>query len=261
MVIESFSNPKYKYLLSLSKSKTRKKDGVFLMEGRIENDLAIRSGHHPQMVAFSEAYISQDEIEGLIGSARPQFIQLSKSLFDSLSYQHVPNNYICVFPSFSYVLETMSEEGPYVVIEKVEKPGNLGAILRTCDALGIKNIIATESPVDLFNPNILRNSRGAVFTTTCVFTSNEKALEFFGQKECKIYSAALSEKAKDYRKIETLDRNVYVFGSEANGLSEFWLKNSDDNIIIPMNGAVDSLNVSVSVAIILSHHINISLSS
>jgi len=255
MVIESFSNPKYKYLLSLSKSKTRKKDGLFLMEGRPELDLAIKSGYEPAMIAFSEAYIQKSEIVALIGEGNTQFIPLSKALFDSLSYQNVPQNFIGVFSSFSSSLEDL-QEGPMVLLEKVEKPGNLGAILRTCDALGIKNVLVTDSPVDLFNPNILRNSRGALFALKCVFTSNEKALEYFRKRGLKVLSAALSDQSIDYRKASADNNVAYVFGSEANGLSEFWLTNSDENIIIPMQGVVDSLNVSVSVAIILSHHVN-----
>jgi len=256
MVIESFSNPKYKYLLSLSKSKTRKKEGVFLMEGKVENELAFRTGHIPKIVVFSEAYTSQEGIQHLYGNTQTQFIQLSKALFDALSYQHVPGNYICVFTSFEYTLEALESDGPFVVLEKIEKPGNLGAILRTCDALGVKNIIATQSPVDLFNPNILRNSRGAVFTTKCVFTSNEDAFSYLKQGGREIYSAALNESSVDYRSTQTKPDAAFVFGSEAFGLSDYWLSHSDQKIIIPMLGVVDSLNVSVSVAIVISHHMN-----
>lgn len=256
MVIESFSNPKYKYLLSLSKSKTRKKDGVFLMEGRPELDLALRCGHQPQMVIYCEAYILWQAIEPMLGNARPQVIALSKALFDSLSYQNVPNNFMCVFPAFSVSLDEMQVNGPTVVLENIEKPGNLGAILRTCDALGVKNLIVTESLVDLFNPNILRNSRGAVFTTQCVFTTNEKALAFLRAHHKSIYCAALSQESTAYNSVRADENTAFVFGSEAKGLSEFWLGHADQCIIIPMLGEVDSLNVSVSVAIILSHHLN-----
>ena len=166
-------------------------------------------------------------------------------------------NFIGVFPAFLNDLAMINDDEPIVVLEKVEKPGNLGAILRTCDALGVKNIIATESPVDLFNPNILRNSRGAIFSTTCVFASNEEVLKFLKRRNSQVYCAALTEGSEDYRKVNLQKNNAYVFGSEAHGLSDFWLSSSDQNIIIPMQGEVDSLNVSVSVAIILSHHFNV----
>ena len=139
------------------------------------------------------------------------------------------------------------------MLENLEKPGNLGAVIRTCDALGIKQVLVSNSEIDLFNPNVLRNSRGCIFNVDVVFTSNQEASEYLNQNKVKSLAAVLSPTAKDFKSINNQEIEALIFGAESTGLSSFWLDQEIQHIIIPMNGVADSLNLSVSVAILASH--------
>ena len=249
--ISSFSNPRFKYFKSLSKSRKRKKEGVFLMEGREELDLASKAGLKPKVLAYTEAYMETDYILDKYDVANTEIIQFSKALFDELAYQQVPNNYIAIFESWPTDLEQINGIGNIVVLEGLEKPGNLGAIIRTCSAAGIVNVIVTESEIDLFNPNVIRNSRGALFNLNVAFTSNAQLLDFIKTKQYRIVATALDDSSKDYRTIKNAHTKAIIFGSESKGISNFWIDNSNEKIIIPMSDKLDSLNLSVSVGIIL----------
>jgi RNA methyltransferase, TrmH family len=255
--ISSFSNPKFKHLKSLSKSKKRKEDGVFLVEGRVELEVALRAGFVPTEVVYAESYIDLEELSKLCDLDRIELLRLTKSLFDDLTYQNVPGNFLAIFQSWDLGLDDLKDDSIVVVLEGIEKPGNLGAVLRSCDAAGIKNVLLTNSEIDLFNPNVIRNSRGALFTTRVVRATNEKALEYLQFKGCEVYAAALTPNAIDYRLMSNRPKAL-VFGAESTGLSDFWLNETSKQIIIPMRGAVDSLNLSVSLAVILFHAISIS---
>lgn len=254
MVIEitSHSNPRFKYLKSLSKSRNRKKEGVFLMEGRPELDLALNKGLVPELIVLCESYANEDVILPLLKGQPPSLIKLPKALFDELAYQQVPGNFMALFAAWDTSLEALSGKGHLVVLESVEKPGNLGAILRSCDAFGVQELIVANTEIDLFNPNVLRNSRGAVFSVNCAFCSNEEAADFIERKELRMLAAALSDQACDYRSVAQDTPVALVLGAESKGLSPFWL-NRASHIMIPMRGTVDSLNVSVSCAVMLSH--------
>ncbi|MEQ9188294.1 MAG: TrmH family RNA methyltransferase [Cryomorphaceae bacterium] len=250
--IESFSNARYKWLKGLSKSKNRRKEGLFLMEGRVELELALRRGHQPTLVAFTSSYITRAQLLQFgFDPNHVELVELSKALFDGLAYQQVPGNFIAVFQTFKHVLT--KEAGMLAILESVEKPGNLGAVLRTCDALGIHNLIVTESEIDLFNPNAIRNSRGAIFTVNCCFQSNEEARAHIRSGMKWLLAAALTEDAVDFNSVQRKDNIALVLGAESKGLTEFWLDEADQTVVIPMRGEVDSLNLSVSFAILASH--------
>jgi len=251
--IESFSNPRYKWLKGLAKSRNRRKEKVFLMEGRVEMELALRVGQVPTQIYFTSTYVSEEEIQNLLSGRTVDLVELSKALFDSLAYQQVPGNFIAVFPSFE--TQPRSTDGLVVVLEGIEKPGNLGAVLRTCDALGIQQVITTNAQVDLFNPNVIRNSRGAIFTVGCSSMTNEEALSFLKGEGRTLLAAALSDGAVNYREIAQNSKYALVMGAESAGLTDFWLDQCDKHIIIPIKGAVDSLNVSVSFAILASYFV------
>ncbi len=222
------------------------------MEGRPELDIAFNSHLVPQTIVYCDSYTSLEDLSTFSAKGDGKLLKLSRALFDDLAYQHVPGNFMAVFESRNYSLNDLSGNAPLVVLESVEKPGNLGAILRTCDALGIQELIVTETAMDLYNPNVLRNSRGAAFTVKTVFCSNEEALSYIKAHHILPMAAALTLGAKDYRELSS-GKHAYVFGPESTGLSDFWLENASEHLVIPMRGVVDSLNVSVSAAILLSH--------
>jgi TrmH family RNA methyltransferase len=247
--ITSFSNTKYKYFKSLGKSRNRKKEGVFLMEGREELDMAHIRSIVPETVLFCESYISPVEIQERYGEQIDK-VKLSKPLFDELTYQNVPGNYLGLFRVWHSPIESMEVDTRTVILEAVEKPGNLGAILRTCEAAGIANVVVTESQIDLFNPNVIRNSRGAFLNVKTAFTSNEAAKAWCVAEGLAVYATSLDKEAIDFRDVDRGRSVVFVFGGEAQGISDFWKTNAQ-LITIPMQGTVDSLNLSVSVGIVL----------
>ncbi|MBT3648476.1 MAG: hypothetical protein HN542_09585 [Flavobacteriales bacterium] len=247
--ISSFSNPKFKWLKSLAKSKNRKKENLFLMEGRPELDHAISSGTQIELAAFCESYISEANVQELVGDVN--LIKLDKALFDDLAYQCVPDNFILVLKDWSHKLTDLDPNKNVVVLEGLEKPGNLGAILRTCDAAGFDQIMVCDSEIDLFNPNVLRNSRGATFGIKCVFTSNEEAFAWLQNNNHSTYAAAIGNNSVEFSKLETARKIAFVFGAESKGLTDFWIENSDQAFMLPMEGIVDSLNLSVAVGIVL----------
>jgi RNA methyltransferase, TrmH family len=251
--ISSFSNPRIKSLKALSKSRNRKTEGVFCMEGRPELDHAFNAGLKPKLIAFCEHYISLDQIMAITSLAETEVLNLSKAVFDDLTYQNVPKNFLAVFESWQCHLSDFDPRKLTIVLENLEKPGNLGAVIRTCDALGIKQVLVSNSEIDLFNPNVLRNSRGGIFNVDVVFTSNQEASEYLNQNKVKSLAAVLSPTAKDFKSINNQEIEALIFGAESTGLSSFWLDQEIQHIIIPMNGVVDSLNLSVSVAILASH--------
>lgn len=223
------------------------------MEGRPELDIAIQQGWKPELLVYCNAYIDEKNLSQIIDMNAAKVLNISKSLFDDLAYQQVPGNFMAVFPSREFGLSDLDPTQPLVILENVEKPGNLGAILRTCDAAGVRQVIVTETAIDHYNPNVLRNSRGAAFTVKTVFCSNDEALNFCTQNQYVTLAAALSPEAIDYRKADPEQKTALIFGAESTGLSDYWFNHSDQQVIIPMRGVVDSLNVSVSVAVMLAH--------
>lgn len=225
------------------------------MEGRVELELALELGYAPKLIACCEEYTGIEEIKTLTEfDGDIQVLQLSKALFDGLTYQHVQGNFVALFEAFEN--QAKSIKGLTVLVEGIEKPGNLGAILRTCDALGVEQVLATESELDLFNPNVLRNSRGAVFSTHVSFISNEEAFALAERSSARIFCAALKDGAIPY--LETkLDGEplLLAFGAESKGLSDYWVDRGEA-VIIPMHGKVDSMNVSVSLAILAAYFMN-----
>jgi len=142
-------------------------------------------------------------------------------------------------------------ENPLIlVVEKVEKPGNLGALLRTADAAALDAVIVSDTSVDIYNPNVIRSSLGCLFTQQIALCNSEAATQWLRKNHIIIF-AATPIGAQVYFKADYNQPCAIVVGSEAKGLSEAWLKYSDARVVIPMMGEIDSLNVSASAAVIL----------
>ena len=144
----------------------------------------------------------------------------------------------------------LSSNALVLVAEASEKPGNIGALLRTADAAHLDAVIIANPKTDLYNPNIIRSSVGCVFTTKIATGSTSEIISFLKEQNINIYGAALTASV-EYQTINYTKPTAIVVGTEATGLSEEWLNNTTKNIIIPMRGAIDSMNVSVSAAILI----------
>ncbi|MCX7985910.1 MAG: RNA methyltransferase [Bacteroidales bacterium] len=247
--ITSNQNPKIKFLLRLHKASERKKEGLFLVEGQKEILTALHSGYKLHSIFRADDVDTNIELQYPV----PIFT-VSSSVYEKITYGIEQEKILAVFFKKERELSFLNEPSKnplIIVLETVEKPGNLGAILRTADAAGIDAVIVCDPQTDIYNPNVIRASRGAVFNVPLAVSDNHNAYKWLKERNILIASAALTDKAITYHCFNFNQPTALIFGSEANGLSNFWLSRSDVQLIIPMQGSSDSLNVSVSAAIII----------
>ncbi len=244
-IIRSKENKKVKLLAGLSKASKRRKEGLILIEGQKEIIQARRA-----KLEIVEIFVCPDFCDENIIQA--PITGLSKEIFKSLSYRENPDGVLAIAkrPEGKLSQFEPKQNALVLVLESVEKPGNIGAMLRTADAVGADALILCDPQTDLYNPNVIRASLGAIFTVPAFVASNEEALAWLKNRNFKIYSASLLS-SKDFRKVSYKGASAIIIGTEHEGLSPFWTDNSTANIKIPMNGRIDSLNASVSAAVIL----------
>ncbi|MBU8892042.1 MAG: RNA methyltransferase [Bacteroidales bacterium] len=250
--ITSTQNPKIKNIVRLQqKSSERKNQNLFVIEGLREISLAMQAGIKLKSVFICAGIIPYDEVMASL-SFDLQSFEISREVFEKLAYRGSTEGVIAIAEPKPYSLnDIVLQTNPLVVVlESVEKPGNLGAILRTADAAKVDAIIICDPLTDIYNPNVVRSSVGCVFTNQVIACSSDEAIKWLKEKNIKSYAAALTAK-KFYHETDLTKPVAIVMGTEADGLTEKWLKNTDEQIIIPMSGKIDSLNVSTSTAIIV----------
>jgi TrmH family RNA methyltransferase len=254
--ISSLQNPIIKKILILKdKSRERKKSGEFIIEGLREFQLALKGNYEIITVFFNEAIISENQIKQIIETKKSEIelIKVSKEVYQKIAYRETTEGILALAKSKPHSLTDLkfNTKNPLVLVaDATEKPGNIGALLRTADAAKLDAVIIANPKGDLYNPNIIRSSVGCIFTNTIATGNTEEVIEFLKTNKISIYCAALTA-SENYTKIDYKNATAIVVGAEANGLPEEWLKNSNQNIIIPMEGEIDSMNVSVSAAIII----------
>ena len=244
MIIESLQNEKIKNLNRLiTNNRFRKKSGIFVVEGKQENERALQFGFENIEFYICENIFGINHPEGKI-----HFV--SSQVYEKLAYRGSSEGIIGIYKTKEFNLNEFSpkENASIIVVESVEKPGNLGAILRSCEAFGIDALIVTDTKVDFYNPNVLRSSVGCFFGMNVFSASNEETLAFLQKNNFKIYTTFMDESAEDLYKKNFTEKSALFFGTEHSGLSDFWL-NKGENILIPMSGTIDSLNLSNAVAI------------
>ena len=217
----SLKNPIIKRVLSLKeKSKIRKKENQFVIEGLRELSLAIKGGYTIEMVLYYSELISESEIKQLVSKEVP-LARISKNIFEKLAYRSTTEGIIAIAKTKDHRLQNISfkTENPLVLVaEAPEKPGNIGAILRTADAAGIDAVLIANPKTDLYNPNIIRSSVGCVFTNTIGVGSTEEILAFLKQNNIYIYAAALHQDAEKYTLQDYTKASAIIVGTEATGL-------------------------------------------
>lgn len=250
--ITSFQNPKVKNILLLQeKSRERKKQGLFVVEGEREILLALEGGYAIQsLFVCTQLKSLSEQIEQKL-PANSKLYDLSKPVFDKLAYRENSDGLIAVVKTKPNGLEDIHlSENPFIVIlEAVEKPGNLGAILRTADAAQVDAVIVCDPLCDMYNPNAVRSSIGCLFTTQIAASTSDDVLTWLKENNITAYAAEL-QASQWYHETDMRKACAVVMGTEADGLTDFWLKNADARIKIPMRGKIDSLNVSVSTAVL-----------
>ena len=251
-LITSAQNPKLKQLLALQeKSRLRRSEGVFVVEGRRELEHCVAAGFEVEAVFICpDLYNCHSERSEGIYSSRT--FHLSKELYAKVAYREGTEGVIAEVKAKYLTLEDLAlKENPLVmVLEGVEKPGNLGAVLRSADAAGADAVIICDPLTDLYTPNLIRASIGAVFTVPVVCCSSEEAIAFLKARGIRILTAQLQD-SSPYYNVDMRTGTALVMGTEATGLTPVWRSAADAHILIPMLGRLDSLNVSVSAAILL----------
>ena len=253
--INSLQNDLIKKILVLKeKSRERKKTGLFVLEGLRELQLAVRGRYSVAKVLFLKDLISETDLRHFFDPDKsgPELISISNEVYKKLAYRESTEGIIALIHTKTHTLEALAPKiNPLILVaEAPEKPGNIGALLRTADAARLDAVIIANPKTDLYNPNIIRSSVGCLFTSTIATGTTSEVITFLRQNKIAIYCAALTA-SKNYVEIDFNGPSAIVVGTESTGLSEEWLDSSDQNIIIPMQGEIDSLNVSVSAAILI----------
>ncbi len=250
-VIQSLQNPKVKRVLLLQqKSSERRREGVFIVEGRRELMHCREAGHAVESVFWCAEILSEPFAADAWGGA--QCFQVSADVYGRMAYRGSTEGLIAVVRSRDHSLADLDlPDKPLVmVLEQVEKPGNIGAILRSADAAGVDAVIICDPLTDLYNPNLIRASIGSIFTVPTAVCSSEECIRFLKERGIQILTAQLQDSHLYYATDMTLP-TALVMGTEATGLTAAWRQAADAHIRIPMLGRLDSLNVSVSAAILM----------
>ena len=240
-------------LQSLEKSKTRKSLCITAIEGEKEIEMAASSNLKIETLFFLKDIANSLFINQIVKQyPNIELISLTKDLFSKISYRETTGGLIAIVKTkLNTLKELVLPENPLIlIIEGVEKPGNLGAILRTADAAKIDAVICCEMPTDLYNPNVIRSSLGTVFTVPIAISNNKEAMQWLKDKNIATFCTNL-HKAKEYHLQDFKKACAIVVGTEATGVSDEWINFSETNIKIPMLGQIDSMNVSVAAAIII----------
>jgi TrmH family RNA methyltransferase len=249
--ITSTQNPKIKNVLALEKPRERRKQGLSVVEGRKEIVLALEAGYRIGNLFFCEELIAREELE-MFHPSDKLLIPVSREVFEKVAIRENSGGVLAVGEQKTHRLDSIALGGnPLVlVLESVEKPGNLGAILRTADAAGVDAVIICDPKTDFYNPNVIRSSIGCLFTNQVASATSEETLQWLRENKITPYSTYLKA-SRYYHTVDFTKPSAIVMGTEATGLSETWINEDQNPIIIPMQGRIDSMNVSTAAAVII----------
>jgi TrmH family RNA methyltransferase len=244
--ITSLQNPKIKHIVKLREDKRQRlRDGLMLVEGYDELTLALGVGLQPETLLTAPELVSRP-----IDTANTETTTVTRAVFEKISYRDNPDGWLGIFPIPKRSLTDLQlSASPLVIVaESVEKPGNLGAILRTADAAHVDALLVCDPRVDLWNPNVIRASRGTIFSVPTVEVDSPTALAWLRSNQMRILAATPSAEEM-YTDVNMKEPIAIAVGTEDLGLTDFWLQNADLKVKIPMLGKVNSLNVSIATAL------------
>jgi TrmH family RNA methyltransferase len=252
--LTSSANPRIKAAVALRTAKGRAAQGRFGVEGAREIGRALRAGFRPEAVfQCPDALSPAAQALAAELSAAPECYEVPRSVFDRMVVREGSDGLLVIFAIRTRQLADLSlPAAPLVLaVQGIEKPGNLGALLRSADGAGADAIVVLDRPLDLFHPQVIRGSLGTVFGLPVVAASSAEFRDFCRQRGIAVHAAALVDRAVPYDAAHFREPTALLLGEEAHGLTEDWLANADVCVKIPMLGAADSLNVSVAGAILL----------
>ncbi len=249
-VITSPHNSKIKNILALEKSRERTRQHTFVLEGKRELSLAVAADYKLVTVFFCPEIVKEEEVSSIVRDLQ-LLIPVDRSVFAKIAYRDTTEGIVAVLSQKDHVLKSIKlGENPLVlVLEGVEKPGNLGAILRTADAAHLDAVILCDAKTDFYNPNVIRSSVGCLFTTQTASGATDEVIRWLIDNGLKILVTDLKG-AIPYYEIDYCNPTAIVMGTESTGVSTRWREIADTRIIIPMRGKIDSMNVSNAAAVI-----------
>lgn len=250
-LITSSQNPKIKNILALEKPRERKSQNLFVIEGTKELALALEGGYKINSVFFCPEIIDSNKLQTIVNDEQ-LLIPVQQNVFSKIAYRESTGGIIALAEQKQHHLEALKLglNPLLLILEAVEKPGNLGALLRTADAAGIDGVIICDPRVDFYNPNVIRSSVGCVFTNQIASAPSDKTLDWLRKNDVAIFCTSL-QASKPYHEVDYTKSCAIIMGTESTGLSENWTKNSTENMIIPMQGKIDSMNVSTAAAVVI----------
>ena len=254
-IITSVQNTRVKHVVALQqKSSLRREEGLFVVEGQREIEHCVACGYEVVEVFAKQGDVSfVRSIADLTKEPSPCYV--SDAVYEKMAYRGSTEGLIAVAKCKSHDLSILSPLTSHpspliIVLESVEKPGNLGAVLRTAEAAGVDAVIVCDPLTDVYNPNVIRASIGGIFCVPTAVCSSEECIAFLKAHQIQILTAQLQD-SYEYYDYDMRQATAIVMGTESTGLSQQWREAADAHIRIPMLGRLDSLNVSVSAAILM----------
>jgi TrmH family RNA methyltransferase len=250
--ISSLQNPFIKQtLLLMDKSRERKKTGNFVIEGKREIDLAVKGGYSLKTVLICPDIYSKEVSE--IEKFDAEIIEISTDVYQKLAYRKTTEGILAIAKAKDLSLDSLQlkNENPLILVaEAPEKPGNIGALLRTADAANLDAVIIANPRTDMYNPNIIRSSVGCLFTRNIATGTTDEIIRYLKKNNVEMYAATL-QASVPYQTCDFTGSSAIIVGTEDEGLTGSWREQSTQNIIIPMQGEIDSMNVSVAAGILI----------
>lgn len=249
--ITSLQNPKVKNVVKLRKASERARQHLFTIEGLKEISHAVESGFNIQTLFYCPD-ISTDSSANPLLKAAAHVYEVSKEVFSKMTYREDSGGFLALAEPKDVTLEdiVLSSTPLVVVLETVEKPGNLGAILRTADAAHVDAVILCDESTDFYNPNVIRASIGCVFSTQVVSCASTEAMAWLKKNNIRSFATHIETK-RWYHESDFRSAAAIIMGTESTGLSKQWINFADEGIKIPMLGINDSLNVSIATAVVV----------
>lgn len=251
-MITSLQNPAIKNIVKLSKSKVRTEQQLFVIEGARELSLALEGGYEITGAYVCREFFNHTRYPSVLDPIDEKMVvDISREVFHKIAYRENSDGIVVLAKPKQHGLDNLKlTNNPFLIIlESVEKPGNLGAVLRTADASAADAVIVCDPRTDLYNPNVIRSGVGTLFTVQTALCTSAEAYEWLTQNNIASFAAEL-QAAEFYQHCDFTGPSAIVMGTEAEGLTGFWLNNATKRIKIPMRGKIDSLNVSVSTAVL-----------
>lgn len=258
-LLSSLQNPRIKQALHLRERKDREKTGLFIIEGYRELLRAVDAGHSINILFICPPLFlgtNEDALIKKVIAGGAQVYTCTEKVFEKLSYRDRPDGLLAIAPQKHFNLNDLSQlltnkPNPLLIVaEAIEKPGNLGTILRSSDAVGLDSLIVCDRCTDIHNPNVVRASVGTLFTVPVIEANGNDTLNWLKSRGITILAATPSA-SKEFTEVDMTGPLAIAVGTEQLGLSDLWMQNADLQVRIPMNGVADSLNVAMATTLLL----------